>query len=765
MARRKLRLRLSGAGFNAISGTAPAPIGADAASPQVSVIVPTRNEEDNIRPLLEELVEVLQGLRAEVVFVDDSTDGTPQEVLTLSDQFQIPIRLIARAPEQRNGLSGAVVDGLRSVHGEWVCVMDADLQHPPQTILRLWEQAQKTGADMVVGSRRGDVIGPLGLTRMRSLTSKALTILARMLFPRLLRNVSDPLTGLFLVRRSAVDVDDLWPDGFKILLEILVRCPALHVSEIHFDFAPRHEGESKADVREGIRFFRHLVRLRVTANPHLFRFLLVILLGILVNTLLLLAMVERLGLDYRISGLLAAEAIVLWIFFWFENWVFRERKEDKHFSSRFWANIIFAQLFLILIYLPVMIMLTSAFSFQLSAFNFQPFRSRPYLPANLVALVLVGLVRYALSEQWIWTKGSIVWQPQTFYYNVHNLLSVESQVALAELQYFKVDDRFEKLKAGPGETVDIQIRVDRQGTPSQLPGGISYDERLGRYGFGLTVLPGEFLQVIVSPLLERSPGFLFTNVVEPILRWTFVRKGYALVKAAGLESDGSAILIHGGRSMGQVMSILCTRYGYAFMADDLSIVGKGGKVFAFPKPVTISQGMVRGGADGSRAGSGEWGVESKGSVGSSAPASASPSGAGFKPARTGLRDKIALFGQRLLYTRFARRIGLWLSDQDLPAATLNTYLQRLVPQPKYMIGDVVAGIGYADTADVVLVVGIGERQNQADDNVSMDELVSALQQKEETASFQPHPLLADRLRFWQGTDLMREEHEIIKQAL
>jgi putative flippase GtrA len=457
-------------------------------------------------------------------------------------------------------------------------------------------------------------------------------------------------------------------------------------------------------------------------NPHLYRFLLVIVLGITVNTLLLLAMVEWLGLDYRLSALLAAEAFVLWIFYWFENWVFRERKENG-FSSRFWANIIFAQLFLILIYLPVMIMLASATVIH-------------YLPANLVALSLVGLVRYALSEQWIWTKGSIVWQPQTFYYNVHDLLTVESQIPLAELQYFKVD--------APGEVVDIQIRVDRQGTPSRLPGGISYDERLGRYGFGLTVLPGDFLQVIVSPLLERSPGFVFTNVVEPILRWTFVRKGYALVKAAGLAAGKSAILIHGGRDMGQAMSILCSRFGYAFMADDLSIVAKGGIVLSFPKPVTISQGMVRGGAYASKGAGGKWRGASKTSA---------------------LREKSLLFGQRLLYTRFARRIGLWLSDRDLPAATLNTYLQWLVPQPKYMIGDVVAGINYADTADGVLVVGIGEKQNQANDDVALDELISALQQKEETASFQPHPLLAERLRIWQDRDLMREERDIIKQAL
>ncbi len=109
----------------------------------------------------------------------------------------------------------------------------------------------------------------------------------------------------------------------------------------------------------------------------------------------------------------------------------------------------------------------------------------------------------------------------------------------------------------PIDGIDIQIRLDRQGTPSALPGGISYDERLGRFGFGLTVLPGDFLQIIVSPLLGRSPGFLFTNIVEPILRWSLVPKGYAFVKAASAASGNSAVLIHSEHDLGHAMSILC----------------------------------------------------------------------------------------------------------------------------------------------------------------------------------------------------------------
>ncbi len=677
-------------------------------SQQITIIVPTRNEAENIVPLLERIETATQDLQVEILFVDDSNDDTAELITDLAEKLPLEIKLLARPPEKRNGLSGAVVDGLRTANCDWVCVMDADLQHPPETIPLLWDQAQRTGADIVVGSRRGDVVGPLGLTRMRSLTSKALTILARMLFPRTLKNVSDPLTGLFLVRRQAVNVDVLRPDGFKILLEILVRCPALHVSEIQFDFAPRQEGESKADVREGVRFFRHLVRLRVTVNPHLVRFIVTIISGVAINGMLLWAMVEGLGLQPLLSAVLAVELFFLWVQIAFQYWVFRDR-DQKDLRRGFWGSFLASQLFIILIYLPLLLILAS-------------FDSIHYLAANLIALILVGLIRYGLSEQWIWTKGSMVWQHQTYYYSIHGIINLESQVQLAELQYFE--------KSALIDDVDIQIRLDRHGTPSRLPGGISYDEKLGRFGFGLTVLPGMFTQIIVSPLLERSPNFLFTNIVEPILRWRFVQKGFALVRAAGIAQGNEAVLIHANDDMGLAVSVLCRQKGYAFLADDLIIVDNSGQVYGYPKPVTIQPDMVQ-----------------------------------EKENTLSGREMVALSARRALYTQFMRRIGLWLSAKEIPAATMNTYLQWLVPQPKHMLADVVEGLRYKDVARMQQIVVVNGQPDLNAGYDEMKEIIDTLQQSEKTNEFQPHPLLAQRLRIWQDEDLMVKERVTIEQAL
>lgn len=675
---------------------------------QITLIIPTRNEAGNITSLLEKLAEIKMKPGFDVLFVDDSTDNTADLIAELSGRFPFSVHLLARPSERRNGLSGAVVDGLRQAQGDWVCVMDADLQHPPEAIPLLWDQALRTGADIVVGSRRGDFFGPQGLTRIRSFTSKALTILARMVFPRTLKNVSDPLTGLFLVRRTAVDVDALRPDGFKILLEILVRCPALHISEIQFDFAPRNEGESKADVREGIRFFRHLLFLRVTVNPHLLRFLIVILLGIIVNSLLLRTFVEAFQVQIFLASIAAVEIFFLWMQIGFHFWVFRDQ-DQAELRRGFWSSFLASQLFLILIYLPVLWLLIT-------------FTSAHYLLINLTAISLVGLIRYGLSEQWIWTKGSMIWQHQTHYYRIHNILNIASQVPLEELQHFKTDQT--------PQTIDIEIRLDRQGTPSRLPGGISFDERLGRFGFGLTVLPGEFTQIIVSPLLERSPNFLFTNVVEPVLRWNLVRKNFALVKAASIVKKENAILVQSKGDMGQAVTALCEHFGFEFMADDLVIINEEGSAFSYPKPVTVQQEIV---------------IKRRDSF--------------------SLQERLALLIRRAVYTRMSRRIGLWLSNRAIPAATLNTYLQWWVPQPKQMLADVLPGIQYGSSAHIRTVLHFDQNANSPANDNEVGWLIESLQLNEEKDSFQPHPLLAKQLRHWQGEDLLNKEWMIIENAL
>jgi hypothetical protein len=358
-----------------------------------------------------------------------------------------------------------------------------------------------------------------------------------------------------------------------------------------------------------------------------------------------------------------------------------------------------------LIHLPVFYLLYSLF-------NLNP------MMANLVAFVAVASIRYLLSEQWVWTRSAMTWQAQSFTYNLHNLLRIESQVPLRELDYFSADFA--------DSDADIQIRVDRQGTPTSLPGGISYDDQLGRFGFGLTVLPGQYTQIIVSPLLEHSPDFLYTNVIEPVLRWRLLQEGCAMVKAACVADGDQAMLITADQDLGAVVSRLCQHYNYVFLADDLTILNAEGAVFCYPKPLTVEDAMLDS---------------------TDLPQIAS--------------NRLLLVGQRLLYTRFVRRIGLWLSEQDLPAATFNTYLQRFIPQPKEHLQKLYPDIKLHPVAKLSELFLVTDRARMS----GGPDLVEPLRQSETLAAFQPHPLLAEKLRMWGEEDLAGKEQAIIFQAI
>ncbi len=230
----------------------------------VTIVVPTYNESGNVRELVRRLDAVREEASIdEVIFVDDSTDDTPAVIERTSEFARVPVRLVHRNESERaGGLSGAVVTGIAAANSPWVLVMDADLQHPPEDVPRLMAAADDSAVDTVVASRYCEGGGAHGLDGgLRRLVSTGSTRLASLLFPLRLRRCTDSMTGFFAVRRDAIDLTSLRPRGFKILLEILVR-HRVRVVEVPFVFAERRSGDSKASMREGLRFVVQLAALR-----------------------------------------------------------------------------------------------------------------------------------------------------------------------------------------------------------------------------------------------------------------------------------------------------------------------------------------------------------------------------------------------------------------------------------------------------------------------------------------------------------------------
>jgi dolichol-phosphate mannosyltransferase len=212
--------------------------------PELTVIVPTRNEHDNVRPVYEALCRTLEGLDWEAIFVDDdSQDGTPEAVCRLARQDR-RVRCIQRIG--RRGLASACIEGILASSALYVAIMDADLQHDERLLPRMLDTLKNEPMlDAVVGSRYVEH-GSIGnWSPQRAWLSSIATRVGRsiMRVP-----IADPMSGFFMLRREAFQrsVRRLSSIGFKILIDIFASSPQpLRVKEIPFHFRGRHAGESK----------------------------------------------------------------------------------------------------------------------------------------------------------------------------------------------------------------------------------------------------------------------------------------------------------------------------------------------------------------------------------------------------------------------------------------------------------------------------------------------------------------------------------------
>ncbi len=251
----------------------------------VSIIVPAYREADNLKPLIERTFAALAdpAVEAELIIVDDnSQDGTEEIVAALASQY--PVKLIVR--RHQRGLSSAVLAGFEQAQGDRFVVMDADLQHPPETIPALLDRLDADDCDFAIGTRYGgggavDENWPM----LRRFMSKFATLLARPLAP-----LSDPMSGFFALRRRTWEqAARLDPIGYKIALELYVKGRCHSPSEVPIRFAARTAGESKLSLTEQLRYLRHLARLYRFRFPWLVGLVLLVLLAIVAaaTTLLL----------------------------------------------------------------------------------------------------------------------------------------------------------------------------------------------------------------------------------------------------------------------------------------------------------------------------------------------------------------------------------------------------------------------------------------------------------------------------------------------
>ena len=214
----------------------------------ISVIIPTYNEAAVIEETLRRAAAALRnaGEDFEIVVVDDaSADGTAERVESLA--HDIPVRVLRRPG--RLGLATAVLDGWAMARGDIWGVIDADLQHPPETLTAL-AAAIHQGADLAIGSRYVPGGGTSDWTWMRRFISRSATHMAATVLPLKLAAVGDPMSGMFMVRASALRNAPLNPLGYKILLEVIAKAHYNNLVEVPYVFQERERGASKLGARQ-----------------------------------------------------------------------------------------------------------------------------------------------------------------------------------------------------------------------------------------------------------------------------------------------------------------------------------------------------------------------------------------------------------------------------------------------------------------------------------------------------------------------------------
>ncbi|MCL5005007.1 MAG: glycosyltransferase family 2 protein [Acidobacteria bacterium] len=226
----------------------------------ISVVIPTYKEADSIQEVIRRAAATLSqsGEEYELIVVDDNSgDGTAELAEELAQKF--PVRVLRRPGRQ--GLATAVVAGWGIARGDMLGVIDSDLQHPPEILTPLARALRSSNADLAIASRYVAGGGTSDWKLSRRLISRGATHLAASVLPLKLATVSDPMSGMFLVRSKAIKGAKLSPLGYKILLEVLGKGQIEKIAEVAYQFEVRTRGSSKLGFRQYGEYLTHLMRL------------------------------------------------------------------------------------------------------------------------------------------------------------------------------------------------------------------------------------------------------------------------------------------------------------------------------------------------------------------------------------------------------------------------------------------------------------------------------------------------------------------------
>src|SRR5215213_2655887 len=464
-----------------------------------------------------------------------------------------------------------------------------------------------------------------------------------------------------------------------------------------------------------------------------FGFGLVGLSGLFVNQALFWFFHEVMSFWISWAAIAATQGSTIWNFVLIDRVVYRGRNSGSRWYQRF-AKSWFTNTASLLLRVPLLLALAHVVGVN------------PYW-ANFTTLLLLFVLRFWISDRYIWgsrkreadltgepiephSKADVLiqmksyeWGPhlalnlrvprkgRQYHYDIHGLVAIRSEVRLPELGYFQV---------GPfRREADITVRRGYVGARRMIskvqatmsPGLFVYREHLGSVGANFRVDLDNRITVTVSPLLARSNHVVYTNVVEALLRFVLVNKGYMLLHSATVRLGDETIMLSAQTDTGKTGTILRLLQEHpentGFLSDDMTIINGQGEAWSFPKPLTISSHTMR----------------------------------AVNKHILSLPRRLVLGIQSRIHSKDGRQFALLLARLNIPIIAINAITQILVPPPKYMIDQLVPTARYCNTGRVRRIFIIG-RGPEGEESLPYDDAMATLLANTEDAyGFPPFSIM------------------------
>jgi dolichol-phosphate mannosyltransferase len=353
---------------------------------KISIVIPTKNEELNIKELLQGIWDALVPYKPEVsyetIVVDDGVDAT-------ANIARIQKARIIHG--QHKGLGQAILDGIKESTGDIILVMDADLSHSPKYIPDLLRPILYQGYDMTIGSRYIKGGECVGWSTERRIISKVASLLA---YP--LTWFKDNTSGFFAVKKSVLNGTDLKPDSWKIMLEVLIKSNPTAVKEVPIVFKDRKSGQSKFNQSQMIAYLKHIFKLTLHKYKSFIRFGIIGLSGTLIHFALLYTFTDIAGIWYILSAVMSIVLTSTWNYFWNHKYTFKDRQVSNHLIG--WTKYQLLSGMTDSVYLGLLALFTEVFGLW-------------YLLSALIAILLIYPVKFLVASSLIWSKKINVHDP------------------------------------------------------------------------------------------------------------------------------------------------------------------------------------------------------------------------------------------------------------------------------------------------------------------------------------------------------------------